>query len=329
MIYFLEIDNIEQLPDNLSDYPISGLVSAKKFETELDLLVIDGDSIFKNDEMVGSYFEIMSAEDMQRLMDTDFNNLKYIMIKTGDWHVIPLENLIAKLNTINTKLIVSANNPEHISLLRNILELGVDICMIQLSDAFKLDDFAEKMIERGNSLDLMEAEVVHVERIGIGDRVCVDTVTLLKDGEGIMVGSTAKVMVLVQAEVAESGFVNSRPFRINAGVVASYTLFDEKTRYLSEIKAGSQVMIVDRDGNTRKEYVARVKIEKRPLYLLRVKYDDNEYPVLLQDAETVRLMTKDSSIRIDQLEIATKILVNVNNSARHFGMAVDEFIEER
>ena len=88
-------------------------------------------------------------------------------------------------------------------------------------------------------------------------------------------------------------------------------------------------MIVDRNGYTRKEYVARIKIEKRPLYLLRIKYENDEYPVLVQDAETVKIMTRDTSIRVDQLTVGDKILVNVNTSGRHFGMAVNEFIEER
>ena len=165
--------------------------------------------------------------------------------------------------------------------------------------------------------------------MGIGDRVCVDTVSLMKVGEGLLVGSTASVMILIEAEVEESGFVNSRPFRINAGVVASYTLNYKKTNYLSELEAGKEVMIVDRNGITRSEKVARVKIERRPLVLVKVLYNSRPYPIILQDAETVKIIKESGSTRITELQVGDIILGFISDKGRHFGMEVDEFLEER
>lgn len=327
MKFFIEVG--AEIPENIDSFPIEGIVSSSHIETNLILLQIQKDGIYSNGELVGRVFSITTPEDMDRLMNYDYSEEKYVLIETGDWHVIPLENLIAKFNTMDVELIATASNPQHVKLLQNILELGVDICLLKISSQFTLDDFKPVLTTSAEKIRLQEAKICHIERLGIGDRVCVDTVSLLKDGEGLLVGSTAGSMALVQAEVAESGFVNARPFRVNAGVVSSYTLVGEKSRYLSEIQAGKQVMIVDRDGNTRKEYVARIKIEKRPLFLIRFSVSDKEFPVILQDAETVKIMTKTKSIRVDKLKIGDQILVHQNISGRHFGMAVSEFIEEK
>lgn len=52
-------------------------------------------------------------------------------------------------------------------------------------------------------------------------RVCVDLASLLVPGEGLLVGSFARALFLVHSECSESAYINSRPFRINAGPVCS------------------------------------------------------------------------------------------------------------
>lgn len=54
-------------------------------------------------------------------------------------------------------------------------------------------------------------------------RVCVDMASLLAPGEGLLVGSFARALFLVHSECAESAYINSRPFRVNAGPVRSCT----------------------------------------------------------------------------------------------------------
>lgn len=44
-----------------------------------------------------------------------------------------------------------------------------------------------------------------------------------------------------------------------------------KTGYLSELKAGKEVLIVDQNGMQRTAIVGRVKIETRPLILVEAK----------------------------------------------------------
>ena len=40
-------------------------------------------------------------------------------------------------------------------------------------------------------------------------------------GEGLLVGSFARALFLVHSECAESAYINSRPFRVNAGPVSA------------------------------------------------------------------------------------------------------------
>ena len=327
--YYLDISDSNNLPDNISEQAIDGLITSSHVDSTLHQIRIDGDELYENEKRVGHRFHIARAEDMQEIMNEDLDSLQYLLISTSDWHVIPLENLIAKLDGSRVKTMAVAESPKHVELLAGILELGVDICIVKPGDVHSLEDFIAIISHKQNTIDLVEVEVNHVERIGMGDRVCVDTVSILAEGEGMLVGSTAELTPLIQAEVLDSGFVNSRPFRVNAGVVASYTIINDKTKYLSEMRAGSRVMIVNREGITRTEHVARVKIERRPLILIRMIYLEKEYPVVLQDAETVRLMTKDGSLRVDKIKEGDKILASINTAGRHFGMAVGESIEER
>lgn len=48
-----------------------------------------------------------------------------------------------------------------------------------------------------------------------------------------------------------------------------------KTCYLSELKAGKEVIVVDQKGQQRNAIVGRVKIETRPLILVEAKVCSN------------------------------------------------------
>jgi hypothetical protein len=47
--------------------------------------------------------------------------------------------------------------------------------------------------------------------------------SLLVPGEGLLVGNFARALFLVHSECAESSYISSRPFRVNAGPVHAYT----------------------------------------------------------------------------------------------------------
>ena len=73
-------------------------------------------------------------------------------------------------------------------------------------------------------------------------------------------------------ETVASGFVPPRPFRVNAGPVHAYVLMaDGSTKYLSECRAGDEVLIARSGGGGRAAVVGRCKVEPRPT--LRVDFE--------------------------------------------------------
>ncbi|XP_044468001.1 3-dehydroquinate synthase homolog isoform X1 [Mangifera indica] len=159
----------------------------------------------------------------------------------------------------------------------------------------------------------------------MGDRVCVDLCSLMRPGEGLRVGSFARGLFLVHSECLESNYIASRPFRINAGPVHAYVLVPGgKTCYLSELKSGKEVIVVDQKGQQRTAIVGRVKIESRPLILVEAKGSDHQthYSIILQNAETVALIApfqenggKKTTIPVTSLKVGDEVLLRVQGGA--------------
>ncbi|KAL6520372.1 hypothetical protein OROMI_032552 [Orobanche minor] len=183
--------------------------------------------------------------------------------------------------------------------------------------------------------------------VGMGDCVCVDLCSIMKPGEGLLVGSFARGLFLVHSECFESNYICSRPFRVNAGPVHAYvSIPGGKTSYLSELKAGEEVLVVDQNGMQRTAIIGRVKIESRPLILVEAKFvnivrltdslllmlrdqtGETSYNILLQNAETVALVSSSGAIRVTSLKIRDEILLRVQGGARHTGIEIEDFIVE-
>jgi len=255
----------------------------------------------------------------------------YIIINCLDWRVIPLENLIARTRG-KSKLIAEVANAEDARLVLETLELGTDGVLMKASDADELMKTIALVKKQAPKIKLVPAKVTAVKQISTGARVCVDTCDLMAPGEGILIGVQAAGFFLVEAEVHENPYVQSRPFRVNAGSLSMYTLASlQNTRYLSELKAGDEVLIVDRKGNVRPANVGRVKIELRPLILVEAEVEGKKIKTILQNAETIRLVTAKGSKPVTELKAGDEVLAHLAmTGGRHFGVAVpDETVIER
>jgi len=176
------------------------------------------------------------------------------------------------------------------------------------------------------------ATVTKTVDVGNGERACIDTASQLSIGEGLLVGSRANFFFLVHSETVPSEYIPTREFRVNAGAIHSYVLADDgKTRYLTELKASDKVRTVSSDGTSRRVVVGRVKIERRPLMMVEAEVNGERGTVMLQKAETIRLIRPDgNTVSVTDLKVGDEILVHLTqNKARHFGGEVDEFILER
>lgn len=272
---------------------------------------------------------IKKKEDLEEAIEASARS-PFVVVECRDWKVIPLENLVAEFRRNGRRLFAYATDEEEAALAVSVLERGVDGLVVPPS----ILKHASTLIRRKRDmiLSLVVAKVIAVEDVGLGDRVCVDTASRLSQGEGMLVGSKGDFFFLVHGETIPSNFVPERPFRVNAGAVHSYVLISpDKTNYLSELHAGSRAMVVDREGKCREVVVGRVKIERRPLVMITAKADDSEGNVMLQKAETIRLVRGDSKpISVTELKAGDEILTYITkSSARHIGGKVEEFIIER
>ncbi len=255
----------------------------------------------------------------------------YIILNCLDWRVIPLENLIARTRG-KTKLIAEVSNAEDARLVLEALELGTDGVLLKTSDPEELMKTLAIVKKQTPRIALVPAKINTIKQIGTGARVCVDTCDLMAPGEGILVGCQSAGFFLVEAEVHENPYVQSRPFRINAGSASQYTLTSlQNTRYLSELKAGEEVLIVNREGKVKRANVGRAKIEFRPLILVEAEAEGTRIKTILQNAETIRLVTPDGSKPVTELKTGDTVLVHVAaKGGRHFGVSVpDETVIER
>jgi 3-dehydroquinate synthase II len=268
---------------------------------------------------------IQGKEDENRAAKAADLGVDYVIINCLDWRVIPLENLIAK-GRGKSKLIAEVTTAEDAKIVLEALELGTDGVLLKTTNINELEKTIKAVKNQLPKIGLTTAKILSIKPIGTGARVCADTVDLMVPGEGMLVGCQSAGFFLVEAEVNENPYVQSRPFRVNAGPASHYTLTSiQGTRYLSELKAGDEVLIVSREGNVRITNVGRSKIEFRPLILIEAQADDTKIKTILQNAETIRLVTPKGSKPVTELKPGDEVLVHLAaKGGRHFGISVPE-----
>lgn len=280
---------------------------------------------------IGQRFRVLSNKDIENILKTAKKGLDFVIVEVKDWKIIPIENIIAKLHKIHTKIFALARTPEEVRKMFSILEVGVDGVIFSAS---AINEVKQTLVYLGSSsFDLKAAKVIEIKEVGEGERVCVDTASMLHKGEGMLIGSRSNFLFLVHNESVGSSFTSPRPFRVNAGAVHCYTLTpDGTTRYLSEVETGTEVLILDAKGNARRAIVGRSKIERRPMLMIKAQVDGEVGGIIAQDAETIRFVKPNGHlVSVTHLKKGDTVLVHAQSAmGRHFGMEVsDEYILEK
>ena len=252
---------------------------------------------------------------------------KYVIVTTSDWTVIPLENLVAQ----SDRIIAKVNDLKEAELALTVLERGVAGILLATKVPGVVRDVAKLVKAATGQVNLIPFTITRIHPVGMGDRVCVDTCTMLSDGEGMLMGNTSSAMLLVHAETLENPYVAPRPFRVNAGAVHAYILLpDGKTAYLSDLTIGGQVLVVDVKGTAHPVIIGRTKIERRPLLLVEAEAGTAKVSLILQNAETIRLVRKGGgALSVVNLAVGDTVMGCTLEGGRHFGMAVKETICEK
>lgn len=250
-----------------------------------------------------------------------------VLLEAG-WEIIPVENLLA---VGKGRLGAEAESLERARLAAGVLERGVDFVVLTPEAAPEIKAaVAEFKLSRGR-VELESAKVVGIASAGMGHRVCVDTLSMLRLGQGMLVGNSSAFTFLVHAETLSNPYVAARPFRVNAGAVHAYAkLPGDRTGYLEELAAGREVLIVDADGESLVATVGRIKVEVRPMLLVEAETASGARgAVFLQNAETIRLVKADGSpVSVVALKEGDEVLVQTDEAGRHFGMRIKEDIKE-
>ena len=280
---------------------------------------------------IGRKFEVLSNTDIENILTVAKKGLDFVIVEVKDWKIIPLENIIAKLHKINTKIFAVAKTPEEVRKMFSILEVGVDGVIF---NATSINEVREAMTYLGTrSFDLKPAKITEIKEVGDGERVCVDTASMLHKGEGMLIGSRSNFLFLVHNESVGSSFTSPRPFRVNAGAVHCYTLSpDGTTNYLSEVETGSEVLIINSKGKARRATVGRSKIERRPMLMIKASVGGEIGGIIAQDAETIRFVKPNGQlVSVTHLKKGDTVMVHAKSATgRHFGMEVsDEYILEK
>ncbi|NDB31908.1 MAG: 3-dehydroquinate synthase [Nitrososphaeria archaeon] len=295
------------------------------------LVVLEKDTQKPKGKKVGKRFKVLSNNDIEKIFSEAKKGLDFVIIEVADWKIIPLENIIAKLHKIHTQIFALARTPEEVRKMFSILEIGVDGVIFEASS---ISEVKEAMVYLGSStFEMVKAQIIDIKEVGDGERVCVDTASMLHKGEGMLIGSRSNFLFLVHNESVGSSFTSPRPFRVNAGAVHCYTISpDGTTKYLSELETGAEVLVINAHGKARRATVGRSKIERRPMLMIKAQVGDEVGGIIAQDAETIRFVKPDGHlVSVTHLKKGDTVLVHAKGATgRHFGMEVaDEYILEK
>lgn len=276
----------------------------------------------------------IAGKEIEKAATKAGEHVDFIIMIAKDWKVIPLENLIAELQNKKAQILAGVKNAQEAKTAVETLEVGADGVVLNPREKGmeEIKETCEVLEElETEEFELVTGKITKIEPAGMGDRACVDTSSLMKIGEGMLVGSQSDGLFLIHSETLESEYVESRPFRVNAGAVHAYIQVPGgKTKYLSELQSGDKVIIANSEGEANTATVGRVKIERRPMLLIEAEHEGRKIKTLVQNAETINLVNKDGEpISVSNLEVGDEILIYLQEGGRHFGAQVDETLLER
>jgi 3-dehydroquinate synthase II len=253
-----------------------------------------------------------------------------VAVRWDGERILPLETLVAGRGE-GSLLWTVARRPQEAPGALGALEHGADAVVVEIRSPREVDELVGLL--EPTSIPKLQWSRVAIRRVvpgGPGDRVLVDTTSLLTPEEGLLVGSVAGFLFLVTSEAVGSRYTRPRPFRVNAGAAHSYVLLASgETRYLSELEPGDAVLAVRPGQEPRSVRVGRIKTERRPLLLVEAMVDGRPCTIFVQEAETVRLSTPKGPVASTELRDGDLVDGVVLPPGRHLGVPIEERVMER
>ncbi|MBT60212.1 MAG: hypothetical protein CMA63_01495 [Euryarchaeota archaeon] len=304
---------------------------------------LKGDHLMMSSAIIGSRITIenQASQDKARSL---IGSVEWLIVEFTDWAMIPIENMVAAIQQTPTKIAAVITQPEQAQGAAFALEKGVDALIIQpkkelmeaasIVKSQRLERVKERALPASDSplQGVSTLTITSVEDGGIAERYCIDMTRLLSPGEGLLTGSIASSLVLIHGETLDSEFVPARPFRVNAGPPNAYVkMADGTTKYLAGLSTGDEVLLVSKNGTQRSATIGRLKIETRPMVLIKwLDGNNKEGCMFMQQAETVRVIGLDSvPLSITTVKPGDEILGWCDSEARHIGAPISSAVSER
>lgn len=326
MLLFLEKERFKDLAEIIG-----------KYGQEREIIVVSGDEkILKDDSLAkikkGIYTSIHDKESMDNAIKLagEYEN---IIIEFGSETNIPLELVLAYSQRYKSKVCKKVTASDDGWVAGMTMEMGSYSMLLATHRVNEIIALKEKIDKLSSCpLAVEELKVKEISHVGMGDRVCIDTTSNLAADEGMLIGSTSYGGILISSETHFLPYMDLRPFRVNAGALHSYLwCSDNCTRYLSELKAGDEVLAVNSKGETRVVTVGRIKMERRPMLLIKAESSNGiEVNSIIQDDWHVRVISQNGDVKNStKLQSGDVVLGYINSPGRHLGLKIDETIVEK
>lgn len=276
------------------------------------------------------FIALETKQDEEDALRSMRSGMKTVISK--GWEIIPIENLLAQSDQVFTE----AESAEEARLASGVLEKGVAGIVVPAGAIGNIRSIVSECRISAGKEQLAKGRIISVRQTGLGHRVCLDTLTLMRKGQGMLIGNSSAFTFLVHAETERNEYVASRPFRVNAGGVHSYIRLPyDRTTYLEELKPGDELLVTDNNGDSFISILGRVKTEVRPMLLIEAEAFDGDGnrrtgTIFLQNAETIRLTSPEGEpLSVARAQPGDEILCRLDQAGRHFGMRVQEEIQEK
>lgn len=313
---------------------ITNVKETEKYE-DIEIFIVDNMELAKQllslKKRIAFYIAVNDKENMEKAASISIP-IDYLIVEFKDTTNIPLELILAKLQNNKIKILKVVKETTDAIVAMGVMEVGSAGVILKSKKIEDIVQLGEELMKKAiTKMDLVECEIVETKHLELGERACLDTTNVMNEQEGMIVGCTSSGGLLICSEVHYLPYMNTRPFRVNAGTVSSYVWGpDNMVKYISDLKAGSKLIAVDINGSARVVNVARVKTEVRPLILIVAKYKDTEIKAIMQDDWHMRVFAPDGKVvNITDLKPGDKVLGYYSEPGRHVGVKISESIVEK
>jgi 3-amino-4-hydroxybenzoic acid synthase len=342
----VEEEQLGQVPAGLRKVKIfSGTPSDEalpRLRKDYDVLVLDGDVVSgkwytENHARIGmtvcARVDVTDPPSLRQAVELT-HAVPLLLVTFKDDTKIPLEIVLADAQNHGTEVIMGVRDSAEANVVFGVLEIGAVGVMAAPADLTAVYSLQEVLASAGkaHSQQLTELTLVETRHVGMGERACLDFTSYLGLDEGVLLGCFSNGGILATSETHALPYMPTRPFRVNAGSLQMYVLApDNRTWYLSDLRAGMEVLAVRPDGTARPVTVGRVKIERRPMLQITSRAADGTVvTTIMQEDWHVRVFdTESRPANITNLKPGDRVLGYTTAPGRHVGVKVNELIIEQ